>query len=182
MRQMPDESRRAARVAPAPIPAYRPVQRALRSICLAELPRRGFLVISAGLAAMMGGAAADEAVEAARTYGADLGGHISRPLTPDLAAQAQRVAEAATALSLNQAVYKALASVDAAQADPATQHYAERTLLQYRLAGVDKDHLGETVVSGTAYQWYILSRLGLTFHVEDAGRLLEEWPALPGSA
>jgi protein-tyrosine phosphatase len=53
-----------------------------------ELPRRGFLVISAGLAAMMGGAAAGEAVEAAQAYGADLGGHVSRPLTPDLVAQA----------------------------------------------------------------------------------------------
>jgi len=53
-----------------------------------DLPRRGFLVISAGLAAMMGGAAADEAGEAARAYGADLTGHVSRPLTPELAAQA----------------------------------------------------------------------------------------------
>ncbi len=53
-----------------------------------ELARRGFLVISAGLAAMMGGAAAEEAVEAAREYGADLSGHVSRPLTPELAAQA----------------------------------------------------------------------------------------------
>jgi thimet oligopeptidase len=42
-------------------------------------------------------------------------------------------------LSLNQDVYRALASVDAASADPATRHYVERTLLQYRLAGVDKD-------------------------------------------
>ena len=46
-----------------------------------ELSRRGFLVISAGLAAMMGAAAADEAVEAAQDYGADLSGHLSRPLT-----------------------------------------------------------------------------------------------------
>jgi tRNA threonylcarbamoyl adenosine modification protein (Sua5/YciO/YrdC/YwlC family) len=53
-----------------------------------ELPQRGFLVISAGLAAMMGGAAAEEAVEVAKAYGADLSGHVSRPLTPDLAAQA----------------------------------------------------------------------------------------------
>jgi protein-tyrosine phosphatase len=53
-----------------------------------ELPGRGFLVISAGLAAMMGGAAAAEAVEAATAYGADLSGHASRPLTPELAAQA----------------------------------------------------------------------------------------------
>jgi len=53
-----------------------------------ELPARGFLVISAGLAAMMGGAAAPEAVEAATAYGADLSGHVSRPLTPELAARA----------------------------------------------------------------------------------------------
>ncbi|HZT79747.1 MAG TPA: hypothetical protein VFA26_05985, partial [Gemmataceae bacterium] len=52
-----------------------------------ELPQRGFLVLSAGLAAMMGGGAADEAVEVARELGADLSGHCSRPLTPELAAQ-----------------------------------------------------------------------------------------------
>jgi protein-tyrosine phosphatase len=55
---------------------------------VAELPRRGFLVLSAGLAAMMGGAAADEAVAVADAHGADLRGHRSRPLTPDLVAQA----------------------------------------------------------------------------------------------
>jgi thimet oligopeptidase len=32
-----------------------------------------------------------------------------------------------------------LAAVDASKADDATRHYVERTLLQYRLAGVDKD-------------------------------------------
>jgi protein-tyrosine phosphatase len=53
-----------------------------------ELPRRGFLVISAGVAAMMGGGAAEEAVETGRAYGADLSGHLGRPLTPELAAQA----------------------------------------------------------------------------------------------
>ena len=53
-----------------------------------ELSARGFLVLSAGLAAMMGGAAAAEAIEAANAYGADLSGHVSRPLTPELAAQA----------------------------------------------------------------------------------------------
>lgn len=53
-----------------------------------ELPDRGFLVLSAGLAAMMGGEAAAEAVEAARELGADLSAHASRPLSPTLAAQA----------------------------------------------------------------------------------------------
>jgi protein-tyrosine phosphatase len=53
-----------------------------------ELPRRGFYVLSAGLAAMMGARAADEAVAVAADSGADLAGHRSRPLTPELAAQA----------------------------------------------------------------------------------------------
>ena len=59
--------------------------------------------------------------------------------------EAQRVAQAASALSLNRAVYEALAAItlegagalDGAGA--ATKHYVERTLLSYRLAGVDKD-------------------------------------------
>lgn len=51
----------------------------------------------------------------------------------------QKISEAGVALSLNQPVYKALASIDATKADPATRHYLERTLLEYRLAGVDKD-------------------------------------------
>jgi protein-tyrosine phosphatase len=54
----------------------------------AGLDERGFLVISAGLAAMMGGGPAAEAVEAARELGADLSGHRSRPFTSDLGTQA----------------------------------------------------------------------------------------------
>lgn len=53
-----------------------------------ELPARGYQVMSAGLAAVLGGAAAVEAEQAARGYGADLSAHRSRPLTPELAAQA----------------------------------------------------------------------------------------------
>jgi protein-tyrosine phosphatase len=53
-----------------------------------ELAGRGFLVLSAGLAAMMGGLAAPEAVEVACGYGADLSGHRSQPLTPELASRA----------------------------------------------------------------------------------------------
>jgi protein-tyrosine phosphatase len=56
-----------------------------------ELPARGFLVLSAGLAAMMGGEAAPEAVETARELGADLAGHRSQPLTRELLAQADHV-------------------------------------------------------------------------------------------
>jgi len=53
--------------------------------------------------------------------------------------EAQRVAMAAHALGLNRQVYEALAVIDLEGASPATRHFAERTLLGYRLAGVDKD-------------------------------------------
>jgi len=54
-------------------------------------------------------------------------------------AMAQRVQEASNALELNQDVYKALAALNVSAADPATRHYVHRMLLEYRLAGVDKD-------------------------------------------
>jgi thimet oligopeptidase len=50
-----------------------------------------------------------------------------------------KVSSAQTALSLNPAVYKALASLDVSKADPATRYYVQRQLLKFRLAGVDKD-------------------------------------------
>ena len=54
-------------------------------------------------------------------------------------AEAQRVAMAGSALSLNRAVYDALKAIGLDGASPATRHFVERTLLGYRLAGVDKD-------------------------------------------
>jgi protein-tyrosine phosphatase len=57
----------------------------------AELPRRGFVVLSAGISAMMGGGAAGEAVEAGRHLGIDLQGHRSQPLTGPLLAQTDYV-------------------------------------------------------------------------------------------
>jgi protein-tyrosine phosphatase len=56
-----------------------------------DLPERGFIVISAGLAAMMGGRAADEAVVIAQELGTDLSEHSSQPLTADLVAQADYI-------------------------------------------------------------------------------------------
>jgi thimet oligopeptidase len=53
-------------------------------------------------------------------------------------AMAATVSSAQTDLSLNQQVYKALAAIPT-PADPATRHYLERTLLEYRLSGVDRD-------------------------------------------
>src|SRR5215469_5398877 len=58
----------------------------------------------------------------------------------DRATEMVRKASAAeTALSLNHDVYQALASVDVSKADPSTRYYVERQLLEFRLAGVDKD-------------------------------------------
>jgi len=54
-------------------------------------------------------------------------------------ALAQQIQQANTALYLNQDVFRALAAVDISASDPATKHYMERTLLEYRLTGVDKD-------------------------------------------
>lgn len=53
--------------------------------------------------------------------------------------EAQRVAMVASALSLNRAVYEALLAIDLEGSSAATKHYVERTLLSYRLSGVDKD-------------------------------------------
>jgi thimet oligopeptidase len=50
-----------------------------------------------------------------------------------------KISSAATDLSLNQKVYSALAAIPLPTNDPATRHYLERSLLEYRLAGVDKD-------------------------------------------
>ncbi len=78
----------------------------------------------------------------------------------------QVVAEAATTLSLNHDVYRALVAMDLSSADPGTSHYVNQTLLNYRLAGVDKDdatraHLRELSDKAT--------ELSLTFakHVQE---------------
>ena len=54
-------------------------------------------------------------------------------------AMTRKVSAAQTALSLNRSVYQALAAVPVSQADPATQYYMRRQLLEFRLAGVDKN-------------------------------------------
>jgi protein-tyrosine phosphatase len=56
-----------------------------------ELPQRGFVVLSAGVAAYDGDQAAAPAIEVARTYGADLEGHVSQALDHHLAAQADHL-------------------------------------------------------------------------------------------
>ncbi len=65
--------------------------------------------------------------------------HPEKDLRDMAQALTQKVSEIGTLLSLNQEVYQALSAIDAGQADPATRHYLDRTLLQYRLSGVDRD-------------------------------------------
>ncbi|MBS0581357.1 MAG: Zn-dependent oligopeptidase [Proteobacteria bacterium] len=62
----------------------------------------------------------------------------SKELRDKAQALTQTVAAALAALNLNQSVYRALTAVPS-PADPATRHYLERALLEYRLAGVDRD-------------------------------------------
>ena len=61
------------------------------------------------------------------------------PLRDKGQALAAKISSANTDLSLNQKVYAALAAIPLPANDPATRHYLERTLLEYRLSGVDKD-------------------------------------------
>ncbi len=51
----------------------------------------------------------------------------------------QKAAAFANALSLNHEVYAALARLETADADQETRYYVEKTLRDFRLAGVDKD-------------------------------------------
>jgi thimet oligopeptidase len=57
--------------------------------------------------------------------------HATAMLTKASAAQ--------TAIALNHEVYNALAALDLSKSDDATRYYVQRQLLEFRLAGVDKD-------------------------------------------
>jgi thimet oligopeptidase len=85
----------------------------------------------------------DVAIEQLSLAGAQAG--VLNSVAPEKAVrdqaqmEAQRIAMAGSALSLNRGVYDALAAMSLEGASAATRHYVERTLLGYRLAGVDKD-------------------------------------------
>ena len=59
----------------------------------------------------------------------------------------QKVSSFATTLSLNRAVYDALAALDVSKADAVTRFYVERTLREFKLAGVDKDEATRARIS-----------------------------------
>ena len=68
--------------------------------------------------------------------------HPEKSLRDTAQAQLQNVAQAGVALGLNREVYQALSAIPLPEddaAEPGTRHYLERTLLGYRLAGVDRD-------------------------------------------
>jgi thimet oligopeptidase len=122
----------------------------------------------------------DEAIEHLSLAGAQAG--VLNSVAADKAVrdaaqlEAQRVAMAASALSLNRAVYEALVAIDLAGESAATKHYVERTLLGYRLAGVDKDE-------ATRAQLQLLhekaTRLSLAFsrNIQEGAKSIDAAPA-----
>ena len=85
----------------------------------------------------------DQAVEALDTAGNGAG--LLQSVDPDAPmrdraqAMIQKVSAASTQFSLNQALYKAVAAIDISKADAETRYFVTRTLLEFRLAGVDRD-------------------------------------------
>jgi thimet oligopeptidase len=85
----------------------------------------------------------DEAVRQNNSAGYFAG--LMEQVHPDAAfrdhAQAMltKASAAQTAIALNHDIYNALAALDLSHADAATKYYVQRQLLEFRLAGVDKD-------------------------------------------
>src|ERR1039457_3801363 len=94
--------------------------------------------------------------------------------------EAQRVAMAGRALSLNRAVYEALSAIDLDAAtppvSPATRYFVERTLLSYRLAGVDKDQATRDRLQALHEK---STRLSLEFsrNIQEGGKTIVATPA-----
>jgi thimet oligopeptidase len=84
----------------------------------------------------------------------------------------QAISAEGTALSLNREVYQALASVDVSAEDDATRYYMERTLLGYRLSGVDKDEATRSRIRALADR---MTELSMSFSrtVQDDVRKIE---------
>jgi thimet oligopeptidase len=89
--------------------------------------------------------------------------------------EAQRISQAGSALSLNRGVYEALAAMNIEPCNPATKHYVERTLLGYRLAGVDKDDATRAHLQALHEQ---ATRLSLDFsrNIQEGGKTITATP------
>ncbi len=90
--------------------------------------------------------------------------------------EAQRVAMAGSALSLNRAVYDALAAMRIDHCNAATTHYVQRTLLSYRLAGVDKDEETRAHIQKLHEKATQLS-LQFSRNIQEGGKTITATPA-----
>ncbi len=91
-------------------------------------------------------------------------------------AEAQRIAMAGAALSLNRGVYDALAAVRIEGCSGPTCHYIERSLLSYRLAGVDKDEATRAHIQSLHEK---ATRLALEFsrNIQEGAQTITATPA-----
>ena len=90
--------------------------------------------------------------------------------------EAQRVAMAGSALSLNRQVYDALAAIDLEGVSDATRHFVQRTLLSYRLAGVDKDQATRDHLQSLHEKASLLS-LEFSRNIQEGAKTIEATPA-----
>ena len=65
--------------------------------------------------------------------------HPDAPFRDHATKMFTKASAAQTAIALDHDVYSALAALDLSQSDGATRYYVQRQLLEFRLAGVDKD-------------------------------------------
>jgi thimet oligopeptidase len=86
--------------------------------------------------------------------------------------EAQRVGMAGSALSLNRQVYDALAAISLDGASSATQHFLRRTLLGYRLAGVDKDQATRDHLQALNEKATMLS-LEFSRNIQEGGKTID---------
>ena len=118
----------------------------------------------------------DEAIEQLSLAGAQAG--VLNSVAADKAvrdqaqAEAQRVSMAGSALSLNRPVYDALTAIDLEGSSAATTHLVQRTLLSYRLSGVDKDEATRNHLQSLHEK---ATRLSLEFsrNIQEGGKTIE---------
>ena len=117
------------------------------------------------------GAIADAQLQAQVLYGVG----ATKALRDKGQALTQTAAAAFTALNLNPAVYHALNQVPQ-PADAGARHYLERTLLEYRLAGVDRDEATRAKIKALQDK---ITEQGLAFErtVHDDVRSISVTPA-----
>jgi thimet oligopeptidase len=122
----------------------------------------------------------DKAIEHLNLAGAQAG--ILNSVAADKAVrdqaqmEAQRVAMAGSALSLNREVYDALTAIKLDGASAATKHFVERTLLGYRLSGVDKDQATRDHLHSLHDKATGLS-LDFSRNIQEGGKTIEATPS-----